>query len=132
MSVLSRVSYPSRPAPQHVVVAAEAVGGLEAVRHLRGGVREEFRVGVRGGTRLVAGIREQVGGAPEHLHPGAFLMGGGLVDHGVEVPARLGERGTFGGDVAVVEAVERHAELVEELERGGHLVCGRAERFGVG
>ncbi len=45
----------------------------------------------------------------------------GVVDHRLEVGLRLGGRPTLGGDVAVVEAVERDTELGDELERGVEL-----------
>ncbi len=52
------------------------------------------------------------------------------VDHLVEQRGRLLERRALGRDVAVVEAVEGHAELREELERGVHLLAGGGDRVG--
>ncbi len=39
--------------PQHVVRSSEPVGRLEHLAHLTGGVGEQLRVGVRGGTGLI-------------------------------------------------------------------------------
>ncbi len=58
-------------------------------------------------------------------------MSGGFVDHGVEVAARLGEGGSFGSDVAVVEAPEGRAEFREELEGGVHLAACGIHRVGL-
>ncbi len=117
-------------APQHVVLAAELLGCGHAVRDLRRSVFEQLRIGVGRGTRLEPWVREQVRRAPQQAHAGALLMGGGQLHHLVEVAARLGEGRALGRDVAVVEAVERRAELGEELEgdlhlllRGGHRVA---------
>ena len=44
---------------------------------------------------------------------------------------RLGQRGAFGGDVAVVEAVERGAELLDELEGHAGAVDGVLDRIGL-
>ncbi len=117
------------PAPQHVVGAAEAMRGVHAVGDLRRGEREQLRIGVRRRAGLEAGVGEQVRRAPQQLHAGALLVLAGEVDHLVEVAARLGERRALGGDVAVVEAVERHAELRHELERGVHLRAGGDHRI---
>ena len=118
------------PAPQHVVLAAESLGGGHAVRDLCSGVLEQLGIGVGRGARLEPWVREQVGGAPQQAHAGALLMGGGQFHHLVEVAARLGEGRALGRDVTVVEAVERRAELGEEFEgdlhlllRGGHGVA---------
>ena len=43
---------------------------------------------------------------------------------------RLGERFAFGGHVAVVEGVERGAELLDELERHAGAVLGVLDRVG--
>ena len=117
-------------APQHVVVTAEPVGDLEAVGDLGRGEGEHL--GIRVGRRpgLVARVGEQVGRTPQQLHPGALLVLGGPVGHLVEQGRGLLERRTLGGDVAVVEAVEGHAELGEELEGGVHLLVGRRQRIG--
>jgi hypothetical protein len=102
------------------------------VGHLRRRVGEDLGVGVGGGTGLVAGVGEQVGGAPQRDQPGALLVLGGPVDHLVEQRCRLLERAALGCDVAVVEAVVGHAELGEELEGRVHLLARRLHRVGGG
>jgi len=52
----------------------------------------------------------------------------GAIDDVLEMGLRLGERPAFGGDVAVVEAEARNAELGDELERRVELRLGGAER----
>jgi hypothetical protein len=74
---------------------------------------------------------EEVGGAPEEGRPDPLLVAKRVVGQRVEVVAELGERGAFRGDVAVVEAVVRRPELLDELERDGHLLAGRRHRVGV-
>ncbi len=111
-------------APQHVVGAAEAVGGVDAVLHLRRGVGEDVGVGVGGGAGRIAGVHECLRGAPQQLRVRLGHLRFGVVDHRVEVGAALGEGGALGRDVAVVEAVEGNAELGEELEGGVHLHVG--------
>ena len=105
---------------------------LEAVGHLAGSEGEHLGVGIGRRARLIARVGEQVGGAPQQLHTGSLLMLGGDVDHLVEIDRRLFEAGALGCDVAVVEAVERHAELGEELEGGVHLLLRRDHRVGAG
>ena len=119
-------------APQHVVGAAEVVRSLHAVGHLGGGVHEQIGVGVGGGTRHEAAVREGVGGAPHQLDVGVGHLLAGVVDHLVEVPARLGEGVAGGCDVDVVERVEPDAELGDELERGVHLHPGGVHRIEIG
>ena len=111
-------------APEDEVLAAEFLGGVEGALHLRGGVGEDVGVGVGRGAAHVARVREQVGGAPEEFHAGGFLEGLGVGDDGGEVLVGLGERGALGGDVAVVEAVERRADFLEKLEGGVHADLG--------
>ena len=45
---------------------------------------------------------------------------------------RLGEGRALGRDVVVVEAPERHGQLLEELEGRGHLLLGRRQRVATG
>ena len=106
--------------------------GFEAVGHL--GCRVGEHLGIRVGRRagLVARVGEQVGRTPQQPHsstlPGARAAS---VDHLIELGRRFGELLALGGDVAIVEAVERHAQLGEELERGVHLLPRRGHRIGV-
>jgi hypothetical protein len=105
-------------APEDVVFTAELLRDLEGFLHLGGGVGEDVGVGVGRGAAHVAGIREEVGGAPEEFHAGGFLELLRVGDDGVEVFVRLRERAALGGDVAVVEGPERGADFLEELEAG--------------
>ena len=119
------------PAPQHVVVATEAVGGLEAVGDLGGRVGEHLGVGV--GRRARPGSAGWRTGwpcptaaarrcAPGARRPRSTISSSSAADS-------LNDA-ALGRDVAVVEAVEGHAELGEELERRGHLLAGRLQRVG--
>ena len=121
-------------APQDVVLPAEALGDLEHVLDLRRGEREHLGIGVGRRARLVARVGEQVGGPPQEPHARPLLVAGGVVGQRVEVGAERREALALWGDVAIVEAVVRRAELLEELERDGHLrprrrhlVVGRGE-----
>ncbi len=80
--------------------------------------------------RLIARMGEQVRGPPQESDAGPLLVAGSIVRERVQVRAEVGVARPFGGDVAVVEAVVRRAELREELEghrhpppRGVHLVA---------
>ena len=105
-------------APENVVLAPEGLGDIEGLLHLRRGVGEDMGVGVRGRTAHVARVGEQVGGAPEQLHAGGLLEVLGVGDDAVEVAVGLSEGLALGGDVTVVEAVERRADFLEKLKRG--------------
>jgi hypothetical protein len=112
-------------APQHVVLAAQALRDLQHVLDLGSGIGEHRWIRVGGCAGLVAGVAEQVCRAPQETHTGSFLVARRLVDERVEVVAKRGERIAFGGHVTVVEAVVGDADLLEELEGGGHLDAGR-------
>ena len=90
------------------------------------GVGEDLGVGVGRRAGRVARMAEQVGGPPQQLHAGPRHVPLGLGDDRLEVGRRLGEGAALGRDVAVVEAVVRDAELVEELERRVELRPGAA------
>ena len=91
-------------APQHVVRAAEAVGRLEDLAHLRGRVGEHLGIRVRGRAGGIARMREQVGRAPQQPDPGPPHVTVDLVDDRRQVRGRLPERGALRRDVTVVEA----------------------------
>ena len=92
-------------APQRVVRAAEPLGHAHHVLDLGGGVGEDLGIRVRRGSCRIARVAEQVRGPPQQPNAGAFLVGRRLVDDRVQVGRRLGERRTFRGHVAIVEAV---------------------------
>ena len=112
------------PAPEHVVLAAELLGDLDRLLHLRRRIGEDVRVGVGRGAAHVARIGEQVRRAPEEPDARRLLQRLGVRDDPVEIAVRLGKRRALGGDVAVVEAPERRLDLHEELEGRVHAVQG--------
>ncbi len=121
-------------APQHIVGAAEPVGRLDHLAHLQGGPGGDLGIGIGGRAGHVAAVAEQVGGAPEQLHPGARLMARQHVDGAVQVGDVLAGRGRVGHHVHVVEGVERRAQLLEKGEgvQGlelGQLLGGRRSRL---
>ena len=111
-------------APEDVVFTVEVVGGVEGVLDLGGGVGEDLEVGVGAGAVGVAGVAEEVCGAPEELDAGFVLFLFGELDEGAEVFRGFGEGGAFGGDVAVVETVVVHTEFLDEFEVGIEGVLG--------
>jgi hypothetical protein len=117
-------------APEHVVLAAELLGDIQGLLHLRGGVGEDVGVGVRRCAAHVARVREEVGRAPEEFHAGGFLERLGVGDDLVEIAVRLGERAALGRDVAVMEAPERRADFLEELEGRVHAHLGDGDWVG--
>jgi hypothetical protein len=108
-------------APEHVVLAAEAVGCFQDLDHLRGSVGEHFRIRVGGGAREIAAIAEQVGRAPEQLHARALHLALHALQDAIEVLVALAQSGSFGRHVAVVKREVGDAELLEELERSYQL-----------
>ena len=114
--------------PERVAGAAELVGDLHGLLHLRGGEGEDVEVGAGGRPVHVARIAEQVRGAPEQLDAGTCLLVLEDLDDLVEVGVALLEGPSLGGDVAVVEGVERHPELLEELEGDLGLALGVGDR----
>ena len=107
---------PFTAAPQHVVVAAQPMRGVDHVPHLRGGVGEHLGIGVGGRAGRVPRVGEQVGRPPQQLDAGLGHLLAGPVDHGIEVRSGLLEAVAFGRHVDVVEREELHAELGDELE----------------
>src|SRR5690606_24805631 len=79
---------------------------------------EDFGVRARRRAARVAGMAEQVGGAPQQPAAGLALQRLEVVDCLGEVAAMLGDRMRLAHHVDVVEAVERHVEPGEEVERG--------------
>src|SRR5712664_263675 len=117
-------------APEDVVLPAELASGVHGLLDLRGRHGKDLRVRIGGGSRHVARVAEQVGGPPEQAHPGPPLVPSQHLDHRLEPVAGLSRRRSLGGDVAVVEGVERDAQPLEEVERRLGL---QARRFhGVG
>ena len=119
-------------APEHVVLAAELVGDLERLLHLRSGVGEHLRVRIRRGAAHVAGMGEKIGRAPEQSHARIPLQCLRVRDEIIEQAICLAQRIPFGCDVAVVEAPERRLDLDVELERGIEARLRHGERIGAG
>ncbi len=115
-------------APQHVVHPAQPLGGLEHHLDLRRGVLEHVGIRVRRGAGRVARVAEQVRGAPQQLRPGARHVPLDVGEHGLEVRPRLGEARPLRRHVPIVEAEERRAELLDELEGRIDLVPGGSHR----
>src|SRR5690606_15332570 len=97
--------------------------------HLRTRVRDDVEARVRRGAVHVTGMREEVRRAPEQLHARRFLALCRLLDHRCEALLALRHALPFRREIPVVEAVERHAKLREELERGVEAVLGALERI---
>ena len=111
--------------PEGVAGAAQLVGDLHRLLDLRGGEGEDVEVRAGGRAVHVARVGEEVGRPPEQLDAGAGLLVLEDLDDLVEVGVALLEGLALGGDVAVVEGVERGAELLEELEGDLGLAAGR-------
>ncbi len=118
-------------APQDVVLAAQLLGNVEGLLHLRGGVGEHLGIGVGGRAGHEARIGEHIGRAPQELHARALLVGGEHVDHAVEQVVALGQRLALGHHVPVVEAVVGIAQLLEKLESRGGLLFGQLQLVAV-
>ena len=99
------------PTPQDIVRATQPLRDLQHVLDLGRGVGEDLGIGVRGRATLVPRMGEQVGRAPQELRAGLLLVAKRVVGQRVQVVAELGERAALWGDVSIVEAVVRHAEL---------------------
>src|SRR5690606_4728874 len=106
--------------PEDVVDAAELFRDVDRLLHLRGRIGEGIGVGARRGAVHVARVRKEVRGSPEEADSRALLLLLESLDDAIEIAIRLGERGSFGSDIAVVEAIERRAELLHELEGDAH------------
>ena len=119
---------PLAPAPEHVVRAAETLGRLEHVLHLRRGVGEDLGIRVRGGAGGVARVTEQVRRAPEQLDAGPLHLLLDAFQDRVEVRIRLLQGRPLRRDDAVAEAEEAPAELREELEGDVELEPGERHR----
>src|SRR5208282_2373609 len=78
-------------APEHVIGAAELVRRVDGVLHLRSGIREHLRVGIGRRARHVARMAEEVGRAPQELHPGRLHLASEDIGHLGEVSSEFGE-----------------------------------------
>ena len=117
------------PAPQHVVGAVEAVGDVHDLADLRRGIGEDLGVGIGGGTRHVAAMAEQVGGAPQQPPAGLLHRLFHQVDDVQQRAVGLREVGALRRHVAIMEGEERRAERREEVEGDLELELGPLERI---
>ena len=123
------VAFPA--SPQHIVSAAQPVCGLQHMLHLRSRVREDLRIRVRRGAAHIATVAEQVGRAPQQPDADPLHLRFHQPHDVVEIGIALRERCALGGHVPVMEGEERHAQLLEELERHRELHFGERERVAV-
>ena len=109
-------------APEHVVLATQAVGRLQAKAHLGGGPGVDLGIGAGGGAAGVTRMAEEVGRAPEQLHAGRVHLLLHPVDDGLEVAVVLLRRGSRRHRIDVVEGEVGDAEPLEEVEGGLELL----------
>ena len=76
-------------APEHVVLAAELLGDLHALLHLRGRIGEHVGIRVGGRAVHVDAVAEHVGGAPEELHARLLLLLEHVVGDDIQATVRL-------------------------------------------
>ena len=116
--------------PEGVARPAQLVRDLHGLLDLGAGEGEDVEIGAGGRAVHVAGIGEEVGGAPEQLDAGPCLFVLEDLDDLIEVGVALLEVVAFGGDVAIVERVEGSAELLEQLEGDLGSALGVGDRVG--
>ncbi len=105
-------------APQHIVLATQAVRGLQAAAHLRRGPGKHLRVRAGGGAAGIARVAEQICGAPQELHARrSHLRRHALLDL-LQVVGVLFERRGRRHRIHIVEGEIRHAQALEEIEGG--------------
>ena len=121
------VAFPA--APQHIVGAAQFVGQLQHILHLRRRIGEDVRVRVGRRPGHVAAVGEQVGGAPQQPHLLSLHFLGEDVADFAHIAVGFRQRGALRRNVAVVEAEERHTQQVEHLERHIGLETGMVHRL---
>ena len=114
-------------APKRVAGAVQLVRHLERFLDLRAGVGEGVEVRARRRPVHVPAVRKEIRGAPEQLDPGPLLLLLEHLDNGVEVGVALLERLALGGNVSVVERIERDAQFLHEFERGPALASARSQ-----
>jgi hypothetical protein len=116
-------------APEHIVLAAEPVRGLEASAYLGGCEGKHFRVRAGGCTARVARVAEQVRGAPQQAHAaGGHLLGHRGLD-GLEVSIVFGERLGARHGIDIVEREVGRTEPRQKIEGGFELGAGHLRRY---
>ena len=99
---------------------------------LRRGVGEDLGIGVGCRAGGVAGMAEEVGGAPQKTEAGALHVAFHGRRHRVEIRPRLGKVAALGCHVAIVEREEGDAERRYELEGSLELVVRGRHRVRIG
>ncbi len=105
------------------------MGRVEHVLHLRCGEGEDVGIGIGRSARHIAGMAEEVGGAPEQLDARSLHLGGEIVGHLRKIAAELGEVLPFGNDVTIMKGEERRAEQREHFESDVGFELGRLHRL---
>jgi len=108
---------PFASAPERVALAAQRVGYIHGLLHLRSGMRVNAEVRRCGSTLRVARMREQAGRAPEELASGLGLLflqaGSDLVKDLLGFANRI----PLGRDITVVETIVLNPDLCEEFKK---------------
>jgi hypothetical protein len=120
------VAFPA--APEHVVLAAEAFGHVDAAFDRRGGISEDVRIGVGRGTRHVAAVGEEVRRAPEQLQAGFGHLAIEIVGDLVQPVAAFLEARSFRTHVGIMEGVKGDPERGEHLEGDVRLLLRQVHR----
>jgi hypothetical protein len=116
-------------APERIALPFQVVGELECVLHLRGGVGEDFGIGIGRRAGHVAPVAGEVGHAPQHAHAAIAHLAGDHLADAADVELRLAQRRPLGRDVEVVEGKEGHAQQREQLEGGLGLLARLLHRI---
>lgn len=103
-------------APEHIVFASEFFGHFQGLFDLSGRKGEDVGIARSRGTVNVTLVAEEVGRTPEQFDTGTLLLLLEDGDDAIEVSIALAEVRAFRCYVAIVEAVELDAELLEKLE----------------
>ena len=104
------------------------MGDIQTVLHLCCGAGVDLRIGVGRSPGHVAGVSKEPGSPPQQLHTGSLLMSGQVIGELEQVRGLLSKRCALGRNIVIMEAVVRHPELLEELERHPHLRSGGIHR----
>ncbi len=117
-------------APEDVVLAAQLNGRVDGVLDLQHRAGRRVEVGVGRSAVHVAGVREDVGRAPQQFDArlGLLLLGVGY--DFAQIGLVLCGVGVFVHQVHVMEAVVFDAHLLHELESGVHLRLGAFDGAG--
>jgi hypothetical protein len=116
------------PAPQHVVLATELVGRVDAGFTVAAAKAKTSGSGLVAAPDMKRRLENRLAVPHKQLHAGRFLLAGEIVDDLFEVLRILGKVGTFGPHIGVMEAVERCTQRREHLEGDIGLQLGKFHR----